>query len=149
MNVQVHCLVENGAVLERADNSSRVSERATGCQNPALVASLLKKGSKMGMNLFFCLNFSRPAVKATSKKKGFETCRFIWVQWFTNSLKEQMIPGLISGGDTKKCLIRVQSKWCAKYNCQAHMQPCIIRRFIMWKVKLHKYCLNYTKVIMW
>lgn len=53
MNVQVHCLVENGAVLERADNSSRVSERATGCQNPALVASLLKKGSKMGMNLFF------------------------------------------------------------------------------------------------
>uniref|UniRef100_A0A3B4EVM7 Protein TANC1-like n=1 Tax=Pundamilia nyererei TaxID=303518 RepID=A0A3B4EVM7_9CICH len=44
----VHCLVENGAVLERADNSSRVSERATGCQNPALVASLLKKGSKMG-----------------------------------------------------------------------------------------------------
>uniref|UniRef100_A0A3Q4N2D8 Tetratricopeptide repeat, ankyrin repeat and coiled-coil containing 1a n=1 Tax=Neolamprologus brichardi TaxID=32507 RepID=A0A3Q4N2D8_NEOBR len=44
----VHCLVENGAVLERADNSSRLSERATGCQNPALVASLLKKGSKMG-----------------------------------------------------------------------------------------------------
>lgn len=62
MNVQVHCLVENGAVLERADNSSRGSDRATGCQNPALVASLLKKGSKMGMNPFFCLNFSRPAV---------------------------------------------------------------------------------------
>lgn len=82
-------------------------------------------------------------------KKGFGTCRFIWVQWFTYSLKEQMIPGLISGGDTKKCLISVQSKWCAKYNCQAHMQPCIIRRFIIWKVKLHKYCLNYTKVIMW
>ncbi|XP_058484843.1 protein TANC1-like isoform X2 [Solea solea] len=51
----VHCLVEHGAVLERADNnsnssssSSRGSERKTGCQNPALVASLLKKGSKMG-----------------------------------------------------------------------------------------------------
>ncbi|CAI5645139.1 unnamed protein product [Oreochromis niloticus] len=45
----VHCLVENGAVLERADNSSRGSDRATGCQNPALVASLLKKGSKMDL----------------------------------------------------------------------------------------------------
>ncbi|XP_068597085.1 protein TANC1-like [Brachionichthys hirsutus] len=46
----VHCLVEHGAVLERGDNSSssRGSDRATGCQNPALVASLLKKGSKTG-----------------------------------------------------------------------------------------------------
>ncbi|TNN74533.1 Protein TANC1 [Liparis tanakae] len=45
----VHCLVENGAVLERGDNSgTRGSERPAGCQNPALVASLLKKGSKMG-----------------------------------------------------------------------------------------------------
>uniref|UniRef100_A0A665WAJ7 Tetratricopeptide repeat, ankyrin repeat and coiled-coil containing 1a n=1 Tax=Echeneis naucrates TaxID=173247 RepID=A0A665WAJ7_ECHNA len=44
----VHCLVEHGAVLERADNSSRGSDQTTGCQNPALVASLLKKGSKMG-----------------------------------------------------------------------------------------------------
>ncbi|XP_069381771.1 protein TANC1-like [Paralichthys olivaceus] len=43
----VHCLVEHGAVLER-DNSTRGSDRATGCQNPALVASLLKKGSKAG-----------------------------------------------------------------------------------------------------
>ncbi|CAJ1049513.1 protein TANC1-like [Xyrichtys novacula] len=43
----VHCLVEHGAVLERAENS-RGSDRATGCQNPALVASLLKKGSKTG-----------------------------------------------------------------------------------------------------
>ncbi|XP_011488875.2 protein TANC1 isoform X2 [Oryzias latipes] len=43
----VHILVEHGAVLERADNSgTRGSERAAGCQNPALVASLLKKGSK-------------------------------------------------------------------------------------------------------
>ncbi|KAG8001303.1 Protein TANC1, partial [Nibea albiflora] len=42
----VHCLVEHGAVLERADNN-RGSDRTTGCQNPALVASLLKKGSKM------------------------------------------------------------------------------------------------------
>ncbi|XP_074470601.1 protein TANC1-like [Sebastes fasciatus] len=45
----VHCLVEHGAVLERADNNgTRGSDRTTGCQNPALVASLLKKGSKMG-----------------------------------------------------------------------------------------------------
>ncbi|XP_020493540.1 protein TANC1 isoform X2 [Labrus bergylta] len=45
----VHCLVEHGAVLERADNNSgRGSDRPTGCQNPALVASLLKKGSKTG-----------------------------------------------------------------------------------------------------
>ncbi|XP_070687933.1 protein TANC1-like [Pempheris klunzingeri] len=45
----VHCLVDNGAVLERPDNNStRGSDRPTGCQNPALVASLLKKGSKMG-----------------------------------------------------------------------------------------------------
>uniref|UniRef100_A0A8C7YPV2 Tetratricopeptide repeat, ankyrin repeat and coiled-coil containing 1a n=1 Tax=Oryzias sinensis TaxID=183150 RepID=A0A8C7YPV2_9TELE len=43
----VHILVEHGAVLERADNSgTRGSERAAGCQNPALVASLLKKESK-------------------------------------------------------------------------------------------------------
>ncbi|RVE74379.1 hypothetical protein OJAV_G00021360 [Oryzias javanicus] len=43
----VHSLVEHGAVLERADNSgTRGSDRAPGCQNPALVASLLKKGSK-------------------------------------------------------------------------------------------------------
>uniref|UniRef100_A0A667Y0N1 Tetratricopeptide repeat, ankyrin repeat and coiled-coil containing 1a n=1 Tax=Myripristis murdjan TaxID=586833 RepID=A0A667Y0N1_9TELE len=45
----VHHLVEHGAVLERADNNgTRASEQTTGCQNPALVASLLKKGSKMG-----------------------------------------------------------------------------------------------------
>ncbi|XP_076011431.1 protein TANC1-like [Genypterus blacodes] len=45
----VHCLVDHGAVLDRPDNSdSRGAERITGCQNPALVASLLKKGSKMG-----------------------------------------------------------------------------------------------------
>ncbi|KAM3625654.1 uncharacterized protein V6R79_015544 [Siganus canaliculatus] len=43
----VHCLVDHGAVLERSDNS-RGSERATGCQNPALVTSLLKKASKTG-----------------------------------------------------------------------------------------------------
>ncbi|XP_029353253.1 protein TANC1-like [Echeneis naucrates] len=47
----VHCLVEHGAVLERADNSSRGSDQTTGCQNPALVASLLKKGSKMGYKI--------------------------------------------------------------------------------------------------
>lgn len=48
---QVHCLVEHGAVLERADNSSsRGPDRTTGCQNPALVASLLKKASKTGIN---------------------------------------------------------------------------------------------------
>ncbi|KAI3376955.1 hypothetical protein L3Q82_000193 [Scortum barcoo] len=45
----VHCLLEHGAVLERADNNgTRGSDRTTGCQNPALVASVLKKGSKMG-----------------------------------------------------------------------------------------------------
>lgn len=51
MHDQVHCLVEHGAVLERPDNSStRGSDRTVGCQNPALVASVLKKGSKMGIN---------------------------------------------------------------------------------------------------
>ncbi|XP_072321881.1 protein TANC1-like isoform X2 [Eucyclogobius newberryi] len=45
----VHCLVDHGAVLERTEhNGTRASERSSGCQNPALVASLLKKGSKMG-----------------------------------------------------------------------------------------------------
>lgn len=46
----VHCLVDHGAVLERTEhNGNRASERSSsGCQNPALVASLLKKGSKMG-----------------------------------------------------------------------------------------------------
>lgn len=44
-------MVEHGAVLERADNSgTRGSDRTTGCQNPALVASLLKKASKTGIN---------------------------------------------------------------------------------------------------
>ncbi|XP_041791379.1 protein TANC1-like [Chelmon rostratus] len=44
----VHFLVEHGAVLERPDNNgTRGSDRTTGCQNPALVASVLKKGSKM------------------------------------------------------------------------------------------------------
>ncbi|KAM6943421.1 protein TANC1-like [Xenentodon cancila] len=43
----VHNLVEHGAVLEKGDNSgTKGSDRAAGCQNPALVASLLKKGSK-------------------------------------------------------------------------------------------------------
>lgn len=51
---QVHCLVEHGAVLERADNAgARGSERASGCQNPALVASVLKKGSKTGTEQLF------------------------------------------------------------------------------------------------
>ncbi|KAM7405947.1 hypothetical protein PAMP_000357 [Pampus punctatissimus] len=45
----VHCLVDHGAVLERADNNgARTADRTPGCQNPALVASLLKKGSKTG-----------------------------------------------------------------------------------------------------
>ncbi|XP_056870433.1 protein TANC1-like isoform X2 [Takifugu flavidus] len=43
----VHCLVENGAVLERTDNGG-ARDRTSGCQNPALVASLLKKASKTG-----------------------------------------------------------------------------------------------------
>nr|XP_061796505.1 protein TANC1-like [Nerophis lumbriciformis] len=45
----VHFLLQHGAVLERTDsNAGRAAERTAGCQNPALVASLLKKGSKMG-----------------------------------------------------------------------------------------------------
>lgn len=41
-------------MLERADNSgTRGSERAAGCQNPALVASLLKKGSKTSKKNYF------------------------------------------------------------------------------------------------
>ncbi|XP_054627851.1 protein TANC1-like isoform X2 [Dunckerocampus dactyliophorus] len=45
----VHFLLEHGAVLERTDNNgSRAAEHTLGCQNPSLVASLLKKGSKMG-----------------------------------------------------------------------------------------------------
>lgn len=41
-------------MLERADNNgTRASDRTPGCQNPALVASLLKKGSKMGINTMF------------------------------------------------------------------------------------------------
>ncbi|XP_077419862.1 protein TANC1-like isoform X2 [Vanacampus margaritifer] len=43
----VHFLLDHGAVLERTDsNGSRAAERTPGCQNPTLVASLLKKGSK-------------------------------------------------------------------------------------------------------
>uniref|UniRef100_A0A096MAC4 Tetratricopeptide repeat, ankyrin repeat and coiled-coil containing 1a n=1 Tax=Poecilia formosa TaxID=48698 RepID=A0A096MAC4_POEFO len=43
----VHSLVEHGAVLEGSDNGgTRGSDRPAGCQNPALVASLLKKGSR-------------------------------------------------------------------------------------------------------
>lgn len=47
MHGQVHCLVEHGAVLERTDNGG-TRDRTGGCQNPALVASLLKKASKTG-----------------------------------------------------------------------------------------------------
>ncbi|XP_049574188.1 protein TANC1 isoform X2 [Syngnathus scovelli] len=43
----VHFLLDHGAVLERTDSGgSRAADRTPGCQNPALVASLLKKGSK-------------------------------------------------------------------------------------------------------
>lgn len=53
---QVHFLVEHGAVLERPDNNgTRGSDRTTGCQNPALVASVLKKGSKMGIKTMLTL----------------------------------------------------------------------------------------------
>lgn len=75
---QVHSLVEHGAVLERAENNgTRGSDRGAGCQNPALVASLLKKGSKPGRrrvvrdlsrsttrlfaSLTLSLSFDRPA----------------------------------------------------------------------------------------
>ncbi|KAM3876900.1 protein TANC1-like [Diretmus argenteus] len=45
----VHYLVDHGAVLERPDNNgTRAPDQTSGCQNPMLVASLLKKGSKMG-----------------------------------------------------------------------------------------------------
>ncbi|XP_061830552.1 protein TANC1-like isoform X1 [Nerophis lumbriciformis] len=45
----VHFLLEHGGVLERSEkNGSRAAELSPGCQNPALVVSLLKKGSKMG-----------------------------------------------------------------------------------------------------
>lgn len=48
---QVHCLVEHGALLDRPDSSgTRGSGRTTGCQNPALVASLLKKASRTGIS---------------------------------------------------------------------------------------------------
>lgn len=54
MHEQVHCLVEHGAMVERADNSgTRSSERTAGCQNPALVASLLKKASKTSTKKMF------------------------------------------------------------------------------------------------
>lgn len=49
---QVHCLVEHGAVLERSDNGG-TRDRTSGCQNPSLVASLLKKASKTGMRSVF------------------------------------------------------------------------------------------------
>lgn len=49
---QVHCLVEHGAVLERTDTGG-ARDRTSGCQNPALVASLLKKASKTGMSSMF------------------------------------------------------------------------------------------------
>ncbi|XP_077478350.1 protein TANC1-like [Stigmatopora argus] len=43
----VHFLLEHGAALERTDgDGNRTAEPTSGCQNPALVASLLKKGSK-------------------------------------------------------------------------------------------------------
>ncbi|XP_077569263.1 protein TANC1-like [Stigmatopora nigra] len=43
----VHFLLEHGAALERTDgDGNRTAEPTSGCQNPALVASLLKKSSK-------------------------------------------------------------------------------------------------------
>ncbi|XP_061609326.1 protein TANC1 isoform X3 [Phyllopteryx taeniolatus] len=44
----VHFLLEHGAALRRMENNGSIAaERTVGCQNPALVASLLKKGSRM------------------------------------------------------------------------------------------------------
>ncbi|KAM6979934.1 protein TANC1-like [Aplochiton taeniatus] len=45
----VQYLVDRGAVLERSSHGgTRPSDQAAGCQNPALVVSLLKKGHKQG-----------------------------------------------------------------------------------------------------
>lgn len=60
-------MVENGAVLDRPDNgSSRGSDRTSGCQNPALVASLLKKASKTGTNPVQASTCSRPVPLLTA-----------------------------------------------------------------------------------
>lgn len=60
--IQVHCLVEHGAVLERSDNGG-ARDRTSGCQNPALVASLLKKASKTGTSSLFPTSFAFAAAR--------------------------------------------------------------------------------------
>lgn len=47
--VQVHYLVEKGAVIEHVDYSGmRALDRAIGCRNTSVVLTLLKKGAKLG-----------------------------------------------------------------------------------------------------
>lgn len=47
--VQVHYLVERGAVIEHVDYSGmRPLDRAIGCRNTSVVVTLLKKGAKLG-----------------------------------------------------------------------------------------------------
>lgn len=66
-------MVENGAVLDRPDNvSGRGSDRTSGCQNPALVASLLKKASKTGTDPEQAGTHSRPALLLTANMPSVE-----------------------------------------------------------------------------
>ncbi len=47
--LQVHYLVEKGAVIEHVDYSGmRPLDRAIGCRNSSVVLTLLKKGAKLG-----------------------------------------------------------------------------------------------------
>lgn len=47
--LQVHYLVERGAVIEHVDYSGmRPLDRAIGCRNTSVVVTLLKKGAKLG-----------------------------------------------------------------------------------------------------
>lgn len=49
MPLQVHYLVERGAVIEHADYSGmRPLDRAIGSRNTTVVVTLLKRGAKLG-----------------------------------------------------------------------------------------------------
>lgn len=85
----MHHLVEHGAVLERADNNgTRAAEQTSGCQNPALVASLLKKGSKMGIlhyahyYVFFISLYTRLFSPILLLTQSFDTERLYRIIWW-------------------------------------------------------------------
>ena len=68
---QVQFLVDHGAMIEHVDYSGmRPLDRAVGCRNTSVVVALLKKGAKIGKNMFDGLKSILFSTQRTSSKCG-------------------------------------------------------------------------------